>query len=408
MKIWFISKYEQTPFDHAKSSRFQTIAEFAADRGHDVKFITSTFKHNTKSQRFNTTTIEKISPNYELVFLKSASYKKNVGIKRILEHAFFARTLINYLKKAAKPDVVLISYPPIGMVYKVADWCTENNIPFVVDIIDPWPEVFISKLNSFPVFIQSFILSGMRNKAKKIFNQASRIHSISQQYLDWSRNYHQHNRVACYYPARKFSEMQSLMEMYRGQEDRKNEAIRIIYAGSFGISYDIPTMIKVAEECELRFDNKVQFVFCGAGTQQRLVENAAKKLKNFKYLGRLPKDQLLKEYAFADLGFTQHTKGATQSVTYKLFDLLSCGIPILNSLESEMKDIIIENQVGFHNAPGDYLSVVINIESLLKDRSKLYSLKENAIKLTKSKGDSEVVYNSVVNELELLGRLNLK
>src|SRR5205823_690258 len=114
------------------------------------------------------------------------------------------------------------------------------------------------------------------------------------------------------------------------------------------------------------------------------------------YLGRLPKDELMKEYYKADIGMTQHIKGATQSVTYKLFDLLVCGLPIMNSLESEMKDIILNNEVGMFNKPHDPEQLAANIEKLYLDRALLGRMKKNAIDLTARSGDALVVYNKAV------------
>src|SRR5690606_40087903 len=105
-----------------------------------------------------------------------------------------------------------------------------------------------------------------------------------------------------------------------------------------------PTILKAAKILNDRHGDKIQFVIAGAGPQAELIKKYLSELTNLKYLGRIPKTELLKEYYLSDVGLTQHVKGASQSVTYKLFDLLSCGLPILNSLESEMKNIILDNR----------------------------------------------------------------
>ena len=121
---------------------------------------------------------------------------------------------------------------------------------------------------------------------------------------------------------------------------------------------------------------------------------------NLNYLGRLPKEQLMEEYYKADLGLTQHIRGATQSVTYKLFDLLACGLPIMNSLESEMKAIILNNQVGFHNESGDANQLATNILSCYNDRTLLETMKQNALALTSREGDSAIVYAKALDYME--------
>jgi len=110
----------------------------------------------------------------------------------------------------------------------------------------------------------------------------------------------------------------------------------------------------------------------------------------------------MEEYYRADIGLTQHIKGATQSVTYKLFDLLGCGLPIMNSLESEMKTIILDYQVGFHNKPGDVNQLANNILRCYNDRKLLLEMKERSLKLTSEQGDAAVVYAKAINLIELL------
>ncbi|MBD0350687.1 MAG: glycosyltransferase WbuB, partial [Flavisolibacter sp.] len=56
MHIWLISAFEPTPLDNTRPMRFMGIADAALQRGHRITFYTTTFKHNTKSHRFDRTT----------------------------------------------------------------------------------------------------------------------------------------------------------------------------------------------------------------------------------------------------------------------------------------------------------------------------------------------------------------
>ena len=122
---------------------------------------------------------------------------------------------------------------------------------------------------------------------------------------------------------------------------------------------------------------------------------------NLHYLGRLSKERLMEEYYTANIGLTQHTNGATQSVTYKLFDLLSCSLPIINSLESEMRDIIVDYKVGFHHPSGD-AKALANFILLLKQNTELYNeMRHNAKNLFLTKGDSKKVYAQFLDFIEV-------
>src|SRR5690606_3495881 len=176
----------------------------------------------------------------------------------------------------------------------------------------------------------------------------------------------------------------------KGQKDKNK--IKIIYAGNLGIAYDIPCILEAVREINRRHPNKTEFIIAGVGHYKKLVEKFQNENKNLTYLGRIGYDDLLYHYALSDLGLAQYSKGATQSVTYKFFDYLGASLPILNSLQSEMAQIISDNRIGLNNEPSDSEMLVKNIEKFLNDPSLLKEFKSNALNFTKESGDNAVVY----------------
>jgi hypothetical protein len=61
-----------------------------------------------------------------------------------------------------------------------------------------------------------------------------------------------------------------------------------------------------------------------------------------------------------------------------------------------MAAIIRENRVGFNNNNGDVAALVQNIERFMEDRELLNHYKENALTLTREKGDSAAVYGGML------------
>jgi hypothetical protein len=118
MKIWLVSIFEQTPYDNNFSTRYLSIAEQALQKGHEVTFFASTFRHNTKTQRFEETKVINVSDKYKAIYLRSNQYKNNFGVSRFLSHFKYASDLIKYLDKEDKPDVILVAFPPIFLANK--------------------------------------------------------------------------------------------------------------------------------------------------------------------------------------------------------------------------------------------------------------------------------------------------
>lgn len=401
MNIWLISIFEQTPVDKVFSTRFIDIADMAVARGHHITFFASTFKHNTKNQRYSGNTSIPVNDKYQLEFIKSIGYKKNISLKRLYSHYAFSKKLVAHLKKREKPDVIFMAYPSISIAYEVTRWAEKENIPVIVDIIDLWPDIFRKSMKAVPEKIQDAVLFPIAGKLKFIFKRAAAVTAISRQYIDWAKGYYPGiTSTNCFYPAVQYKDMQQQFAEIATTTQKTKEVFRVIYAGSLASSYDIDTILKAAAILNKKYGNSIEFVIAGTGPQETIINEYLGKISNLKYLGRLPKKDLMKEYFVSDIGLTQHIKGATQSVTYKLFDLLACGLPIMNSLESEMNNIILDNKVGLFNAPGDAVALAANIEHCYKNPAEMADMKKRAHALTAGLGDSDIVYNNVLDFIE--------
>jgi len=402
MKIWLVSIFENTPIDDNQNTRYNSLAREASNRNHDVTFWSSTFRHNIKQQRFDEFKEVTTPDNIKVNFIPAKKYTKNISIKRMFSHFQLAKSMINSMnQQQEKPDVIVIAFPPISIAYEVVKWAKNLKIPVLIDVIDPWPEAFIEHQKGIKKELLKYLIYPLRQKTAYIFKNANAVIAISNQYINWAKSYNKRlTNNAVYYPAVHLAEMQSQLTSAALTTTKKENEFRVIYAGSLGLSYDIQTILKAAAIIEKQFSTSIQFVIAGDGPQKEIIKNYENQHNNLVYLGRLSKEQLMKEYFLADIGLTQHIKGATQSVTYKLFDLLACGLPIMNSLESEMKNIILDNQVGFFNVPGDENELAMNIKKCFEDTEKLKEMKERAKTLTETKGDAKVVYAKALNFIE--------
>ncbi len=404
MNIWFVSIFEVTPLDDNLNTRFNCLVREAIKKDHEVTFWASTFKHNVKEQRFNTDTEFNLKDDLKLFFIKSKPYYKNISLSRLYSHYIYSKDLIKkFNKQVKKPDLIVIAFPPISIAYEVIIWASAKNIPVVVDIIDPWPDVFEAHFAKVPKVISNLIFSPLRNRVKYIFKNANAVTSISNQYIEWSKRYNsQLKNQACFYPSIDYRLIKEQLVNVSKDIEKRQDVFTVIYAGSLGYSYDIPTILKVAELLYNKYGLQIRFTIAGDGPQKSMVEEYQSKFPNIRYTGRLTKEKLMEEYHCSDMGLTQHIKGATQSVTYKLFDLLACGLPILNSLEGEMRNIILDNNVGLHNTPGDAVGLAENIESCFRNPDKISTMKINAHELTSKEGDSNIVYKRAIEYFETI------
>ena len=303
-----------------------------------------------------------------------------------------------------KPDAIFISMPPLSTVDLVTRWGKKNDVPVVVDIIDPWPDSFIKDV---PLRVKNHVkelIFPFYRKLKRSFHNSAAITAISEGYLKWATEYHIKTKpTACFYLAIDYQEIQKIYKKYEKFNIEKDTSkLRLIYAGSLASSYDIPSIIEAAKILHKRHPNRTEFIITGNGPQKDIIIEAVKEVTNINYLGFVSKEELLKQYYLADIGLIQHKNSLTQTITYKFFNYLSADLVLLNSLQTEMADIIEKEKLGLNNLEEDVDTLVSNIEFFIKNNNLLTEYKSNANKYVSRKGDSTVVYNELVEFIEKL------
>lgn len=405
MHIWIVSLFDPTPLDNTKRGRYLSIAEECVKANHKVTYFSSTFRHARGIQLYEETQTVKINDNYEVVFILTKPYHKNVSLKRLASYRGFTHNLSKFIRARSHPDLILIAYPPIYPVYWLTKWANRKKIPLVVDIIDTWPKNLLRLAPRHCKFLFKILLFPLYHQSREILKNCNGVIGISNQNINWAKGYGFSSfRTGVFWPAVPYKEIRGKMEFHKSQVTKHvNHKLTLIYAGSLGRTYDIPIILEAAEILEAKHPGKTEFIFAGSGYYEDRVLDTIRKVDNITYLGRIDHNNLLHYYALSDLGLAQYPKDATQSITYKFFDYLSAGLPILNSLMSEMAQLTDKYRVGLNNYPGDTETLVSNIEKFLLNNSLLEEYKKNAIDLASSKGDNDIVYRELNKFLESFG-----
>lgn len=147
--ILMVTHFTQVPGEKG-NGRFHYLAEKIDKSKASVEIVTTSFSHRTKRQR--EVTEEQLKDiNYKLTMLYEPGYKKNVSLKRFYSHYIMGKSLKKYLELRTPPDVIYCAVPSLDVGEAVAKYAKENNIKFIIDIQDLWPEAFKMVFN-IPVF----------------------------------------------------------------------------------------------------------------------------------------------------------------------------------------------------------------------------------------------------------------
>ncbi len=400
MNIWLISLFDPTPLDEPIFPRFIEIAKAAIKEGHIVHHFTSTFRHTKKEHRFKTSRVENIEKGYDVIFTHSMSYKKNMSPKRFYAHRDYAKKLIKEFSNFSKPDVIFMSMPPLSTVREVTRWGRKNNVPVVVDVIDPWPDSFIKDVPRVLKPLAKILITPFYNKLRKTFKDSSAITAISNGYLNWAKDFHDVDKLTKpFFLAIDVDEVRKVTEQIV-KLPLSERPLRLIYAGSLASSYDIPSILKAAEIIENKYPGRTEFLFTGKGPQLELINTYTKQYNNVEYLGWLSREELLRQYGLADIGLIQHKNSLTQTITYKFFNYMSAGLVLLNSLQTEMAEMIDKYDLGLNNKEQDFERLAQNIETYINNPELLTEQKSKVVDFTNENGHTRTVYLKLVDFLK--------
>jgi glycosyltransferase involved in cell wall biosynthesis len=396
MNIWLITAFEPIPIDNIRPMRFMGIADMLIEKGHELTIWTSSFTPHNNQHRFENDTYIDWQDNYKLAILKSKGYTKKISLERYFAHLDFAKRLKSELPKSKQPDIIYISLPPIDTIVEVVKYAKKRNIPVVVDIIDPWPDVFLRVLPNKIKFVGKIIFFPFYRQLKYIFSNIQGIVAISETYKNWALNYTTKPIYAeTFYPA-----VDLKSENLQLEEKKINDKVRFVYAGSLSTSYDVETIVSAAKKLQSEGNTQAEFVIAGQGPKLEMLKKQAEGLENIIFTGFLGGSALNDLLLSSDIGIACYVKNTSQSVTYKLFDYLSSGLPIICSLPGEMSDIIKKYEVGYYFKAEDSENLLEVIKIILNDRDKIKEMRIRSLELTKKLGYSKNVYGKLVEFLE--------
>jgi len=401
VRVWLVTAAEPIPSDGVRPMRFMGLARALAARGHEVTLWTQTFFHHTKRHRFPADT-EYEAEGYRVVALRAFGYRRNVSLRRYASHWRFAQRLAAEMPARPAPDVVVASLPPLDTVAAAADYCGRRAIPFVVDVIDPWPDVFV---DLFPPAVRPVgrVLSApLARRARRIFGLATVVTALSAEYVGWAQRLAAPRELpgSVFYPAADIV----AFDLLAGAPPDRSESrpLRVVYAGALGRAYDLDCVIDCARL--LQDDRAAHFLIAGDGPERERLEHRAEGLENVEFLGWLDARPLARLLASGGVSIACYRPGATQTVTYKLFEYLAARLPVVCSLNGEMGEMIRSEGVGRSYRAGDAVDLARVLRELAADRDELGRIASRARRFAEARGDARSVYRDMARLLETAGQ----
>ncbi|HWR53200.1 MAG TPA: glycosyltransferase [Bryobacteraceae bacterium] len=186
MIAWVVQPGEPLPVDRvdARLMRSGLLALALRDRGHQVTWWASTFRHADHSFRCDReTSIEWNGITIRLIH--STGYRRNVSLERIRDHRILGRNLANAIESAPRPDVIHTGYPPVDTCEAVVHYGQRHGVPVIVDVRDMWPDAFLGVLPAPLRPLARPVLWMLDRKARRVFRAATAIHGHAPGFRDF-------------------------------------------------------------------------------------------------------------------------------------------------------------------------------------------------------------------------------
>ena len=352
MKILIISQYFP-PEVGAAVQRVGSFARYLTEFGHDVTVICQTPNYPTgRVFRGFKNKLRQIKEENGYRVVRTFTYptKNTSSLKRLINYTVFSFSVFFAGALEPKPDVILVSSPPLFAAGSALLLSLIKRIPLVADVRDVWPGVAMGS-----GFVSRLIFSPMRLLEKLLYWRAMAITTVSEGVVDVLS---EENRA----------EMDKFRVVYNGLDPQlvgasgglgkcggKSKAFTVIYSGTVGTQQPWETLLEVASILEK--EKEIRFIICGEGVGREELEKKlkARNLTNVKFLGLLSYHDSLAKIRESNLGLVLlvRNKYVDPALPVKIFDYCFVGVPVLASASLFLKNFIEKNRIGCWVEPGN-------------------------------------------------------
>tara|TARA_Y100000766_G_C18911372_1_gene608516 strand:- start:2236 stop:3429 length:1194 start_codon:yes stop_codon:yes gene_type:complete len=362
MKILYFYQYFTTP----KGSYGTRVYEFAknwVDKGHEVTVITSVFyKSDITANRFID---EKIIDGIKVKIINININNKQFLLRRIF--TFFSFSLISiYFALTEKFDIVITSSPPISIAIPGLFAKIFRNKPLVFEVRDLWPEAPIKlgylKGNFIKYFFYAFesfcykksdliiaLSPGMKSNIKKRFPNV-KIKSITN-----SANFNLFNK----------QDVPVISEL-------NNEKKYAIYNGNIGPVNNSELLYRAAVRLNQIGRDDIVILLIGDGQLKDILYNKSKNIYTIMFLDMIPKKDLVNyiKNSFVSLIPLANVSVLDTSSPNKLFESMAASIPIIQTTNGWIKEMIQNIKCGYTVDPDDEKELVEKLIYLADNEDK--------------------------------------
>jgi glycosyltransferase involved in cell wall biosynthesis len=367
--IWLLQDGEPLPLDDSpRLMRTGDQANFLSGAGWDVIWWSSRFNHNLKRVRRQPAGAHRVSDGLTIVLLEGPAYRRNLSAARIRHYRALARQFERQGPSFSRPDLILGSYPSPELCAAGARYARTHHVPFVIDIRDPWPDIFQDYVPSVLSWTLTPVVAHYQNMMRTITAHAQSVVAVSNAMLDWGLGY----------ADRAASDHDVVIPIgYRAQTSgrtidvpptfSKANPLVCLFATTCGRSYDGDALIDAARILETSGEDRFKIVVIGDGEMRPAWLARAAGVRSVHFTGWMPSEQLQEQLRASHLGMVLLKPGGIARfwMGNKIFEYLASYLGLVNSVPGEASDLVRQTGVGVNVKAGDASSVATALRALI-------------------------------------------
>lgn len=363
----------------------------------ETTFVTANFDHSKKEFKKQ---IQSHEERIKTIYLDVPRYSRNLSFHRIFSHLVFALKLNRFLKSlkdTERPQIILSLMPTSTAAWVAGRFSKKNNVFFVVDVIDLWPDSLVPLVKN--NFLIKSILLPWTLITHKAYDLANYISAESKAYSKVAAISNSKVKTSYTYLGVNSLQVSKIISESKFLGFKKTNEIILCYGGSLNNSYDFESLLKAIKYIHEKGIN-YKMVFIGEGEKRSdILSYSLAYSLNVEMTGRVSYEDFLRYLSKCDIAFNPFIENTKVVHSYKFNDYCASGLFIFNNLKGETEDVIEQYDFGINytkkNLAEKLLQVVLNWEEYDKKRKNVKQFIQNEL-------DSDSIYkrlfNGIINE----------
>jgi glycosyltransferase involved in cell wall biosynthesis len=397
MRIIIFYQYFGTP-KGKWSTRIYELSKRWINNGYKVTVVTSPYEKSdiTANNRIERQNIDGI----DLIIINYPDSNRLPVIKRVKNFIMFS--VISVWFALSEPyDIIISSSGPItvGVPALIAKWFRRKK--FIFEIRDLWPQGAVE-------------LGLLKNKMLiKIAYFFEKLCYVNSEYVI-AASQGMKDDLINRFPDLKVEVISNAadIELFDKKPDKNllpfwvGEKKIILHFGSMGLIHNCMQLINGVIELKRRGREDFWVIFIGEGAERKELEEKARryKLKNVKFLGLMPKRNLVKWVVSSEATVLTTLDNPVQNTCSpnKIFDSFAAGVPVIQTTTGWIKELIEREKCGINVTPNDAYSMAEGILQILDDTDLRNELAYNAKRVANEYFDRKKLAENYQNIIELV------